>query len=1208
MTVVAVADRNIEQFIARWQGLEGGRERSNSQMFLRELTEALGLEPPGPGDSRKRDYVFERTVTFRESDGTTSTGFIDLYKKGCFVLEAKQSRQKDGKKTVPGQADLFKAEEDSANLGRRTADRAWDVLMLNARRQAEDYAKALEPSEGWPPFLIVCDVGHCLEVYADFTGQGKNYQQFPDRNGFRIYLEELRDEQVAQRLHAIWSDPRALDPAAQSAKVTREIAGRLAAVSKALEERKHDAEDVALFLMRCLFTMFAEDVKLLPEGCFKRWLEAARANNAKFKHELAQLWQAMDKGGYATIAETKVKRFNGRFFEAASVLDLKREEIGELLAAAKYNWKEVDPAIFGALLEQALKVKERAQLGAHYTPRAYVERLVVVTIMEPLRQEWARVQATAERLKEEKKTREAKAAVQAFHDKLCTTRVLDPACGTGNFLYVALELMKRLEGEVLEALADLGGQEALKGLEGHTIDPHQFLGLEKNPRAAAIAELVIWLGYLQWHYRTKGGDPSEPILRDFKNITVMDAVLTWDGYPLPKVEVKDGKRVETYPNARRPEWPEAEFIVGNPPFIGAKYFRELLGDDYTETLWRVHRDINESADLVMYWWDRAAEIVSQPRSPTQRFGLVTTNSITQVFSRRVVARHLQAKKPISLLMAIPDHPWTKATMDHSAVRIAMTVGCAGRHEGVLREVVREAGLDTDQPAIEFSTKEGKINPDLGVGADVAGTEELQANHGLCSPGVKLHGAGFIVTPAEAERLGLGKRAGLDKYIRHYRHGKDITAISRGVMIIDLFGLEADDVRRRFPEVYQHLLQTVKASRQAQYDRSPTRDAQEYLDRWWTHGKPREELRPALAALARYIATPITQKHRFFVFMDGAILPDDALICTASDDGFHLGVLSSRLHFVWTLHAGGTLEDRPRYLKSRCFDPFPFPVCSDALKAKMRAVSEELDAHRMARQAEHPRLTLTQMYNVLEKLRAASSEPGVGVPSPLWGGVRGGGNPSPRCSGIPPPCPSPQGGGESGRRLPQGREQIVLTPEEEDIKDKGLVLILKELHDKLDALVLEAYGWPADLGDEQILERLVALNQERAAEEKAGTIRWLRPDYQIPRFGSDAERARLAEERRQARQNERATQGALALDDDLQEMKPRFPTNNELEETAAVMRVLASATAPLSITDIARSFAQGRNVERRVELTVSALARLGHLVSTDQAKTFALRRT
>lgn len=329
---VAVATE-IDDFISRWQGLQGGRERSNFPLFLVELADALGLERPKPFHAKNQSYAFERPVTFREPDGSSSTGSIDLYKKGCFVLEAKQSRQKDGKKSIPGQGNLFQAEEDIANLGRRTADRAWDVLMMNARRQAEDYAKALEPSEGWPPFLLVCDVGHCIEVYADFTGQGKNYQQFPDRNGYRIYLDELRDEEIAARLRAIWSDPRSLDPTAQSAKATREIASRLAAVSKALEARKHNAEEVALFLMRCLFTMFAEDVKLLPEGCFKRWLESARNKPSKFKHELAQLWQAMDKGGFATIAETEVKRFNGRFYRNSSVLDLEREEIGELQSA-----------------------------------------------------------------------------------------------------------------------------------------------------------------------------------------------------------------------------------------------------------------------------------------------------------------------------------------------------------------------------------------------------------------------------------------------------------------------------------------------------------------------------------------------------------------------------------------------------------------------------------------------------------------------------------------------------------------------------------------------------------------------------------------------------------------------------------------------------------------------------------------------------------
>ncbi len=529
--------------------------------------------------------------------------------------------------------------------------------------------------------------------------------------------------------------------------MTRDIASRLAQVSKALEKRgEHKPEAVALFLMRCLFTMFAEDVELLPKNSFQRLLEKCTRDPGKFVPMVEQLWQAMDTGAFAYAIERKVMRFNGKLFKGAFAIPLQKEEIGELLAAAKADWREVEPAIFGTLLEQALDEKERARLGAHYTPRAYVERLVVVTVIEPLRQEWARVQATAERLKEEKEPKEAIRVVHGFHKRLCATRVLDPACGTGNFLYVALELMKRLEGEVLEALADLGGQEAL-GLDKESVDPHQFLGLELNPRAAAIAELVIWLGYLQWHFRTKSSAPSEPILRDFKNIKVMDAVLTWDGWPVPKVEEKDGKRVLSYPNARRPDWEEADYIVGNPPFIGGKDIRANLGDDETRALWRVHPHINESADYVMYWCDRAADIVA--KGDAKRFGFVTTNSITQVFSRRVVARHLEAKKPVSLLMAIPDHPWTKATEKAAAVRIAMTVAAAGRFEGVLREVTREAKLDTDQPEIELSTKVGRINADLTVGINTGDAERLRANEGLGYRGVQLISDGFIVTPTEA---------------------------------------------------------------------------------------------------------------------------------------------------------------------------------------------------------------------------------------------------------------------------------------------------------------------------------------------------------------------------------------------------------------------------------------------------------------------------
>ncbi len=377
--------------------------------------------------------------------------------------------------------------------------------------------------------------------------------------------------------------------------------------------------------------------------------------------------------------------------------------------------------------------------------------------------------------------------MKAFHQRMCELRILDPACGTGNFLYVTMELMKRLEGEVLDTIERLGGQDALR-LETFTVDPHQFLGIELNPRAAAIAELVLWIGYLRWHLRTKGEPPLEPILREFRNIERRDAVLEHDGF--------DAKGA--YKKPRRPEWPEADFIVGNPPFIGGKDIRSELGDNYAEALWAAHSHMNASADFVMYWWDRAAELLTRKGTRLRRFGFVTTNSITQVFQRRVVERHLNAKKPVSLLMAIADHPWTKATKEAAAVRIGMTVCMAGIHEGVLRDVTSEAGLDTDEPAIVFHDAHGRINADLTIGVDVSSVAELQANLGLCFRGMQLIGSGFIVTVSEAHHLGLGRRPGLERHIRHYRNGRDLTARPREAMVIDLFGLTSEEVRDRYP--------------------------------------------------------------------------------------------------------------------------------------------------------------------------------------------------------------------------------------------------------------------------------------------------------------------------------------------------------------------------------------------------------------------------
>ncbi|WP_338720337.1 DNA methyltransferase [Devosia sp. XK-2] len=1149
----------VEQFIARWQGQTGGAERANYALFLTELCAVLDVAPPQPASAEHQhnDYVFERVVSFREAGDKVGHGRIDLYKRGHFVLEAKQSRQKGGPKTPDLAFDPPPPQINVLKQGVRSADRNWDILMLNARRQAEDYARALPENHEWPPFILVCDVGHAFEIFADFTGKGRNYTQFPDRQGFRIYLEDLRRDDIRERLRLIWTDPAALDPTKKAARATREVAGRLANVTRLLEGRGLDPELVAHFLMRCLFTMFAEDVELLPKGSFHGVLQKCADDPQKFKPMVSQLWEAMNTGAFAFAIEAQVKRFNGEFFRNPVVLDLEKEEIGELLMAAGKEWRDVEPAIFGSLLEGALNPKERSKLGAHYTPRAYVERLVIPTILEPLRADWRDAAVSAEKLMAEGKRNEAIQTITDFHDQLCLTRVLDPACGTGNFLYVAMELIKQLEDEVIDALVSMGGQASL-ALAGHTVDPHQFLGIEVNPRAAAIAELVLWIGYLQIHYRATSEHPAEPILRAFHNIECRDAVLTWDGYPLPKVV--DGK--ETYPNPRKPDWPMADFIVGNPPFLGkGEPMRTAFGDAYLAALWAAHPKMNKSADFVMFWWDHAATLLTAKNTILRRFGLVTTNSITQVFNRRVVERHLGAQKPISIGYAIGDHPWTKASRDAAAVRIAMTMALAGTSEGKLLEVQAESGLDTDTPDIRLGEKSGSINADLTIGADLTAVHALAANNGMACNGMMLAGQGFVLDKATAEHLVATDGHPAGKYIKPFVNGGELVRGGRGRYVIDFFGSEPERLRLEVPATYQYVLETVKPERDANRDRA-------FRERWWLFGRQRPEIRAFRAGIRRFIGTTETAKHRLFQFLEASTTPDHMVVAIGSDDAFHLGALSSRIHVTWALRAGGWLGvgNDPRYSKSRCFDPFPFPDPDGVQKAEIARLAEALDAHRKRVQAEHPDITLTEMYNVLEKLKAD-----VGPSSPRPSGER---VPEGRVRGEGPSAPAP-----------------ALTPREDDVKSRALVLILRELHEELDAAVLAAYGWPQGLSDDDLLTRLVALNKARAAEEAAGHVRWLRPDYQRPRFGTPAQKAE---------------KGQLDLVAPADKGKPAFPTD-ERRRTAAIFAILASATGPVSPADIAARFRKGKSVEKEIALTLHAFVRFGDLASLDGGKTFQLRQ-
>jgi hypothetical protein len=1125
---------DIESFIERWRAA-GGSERANYQEFVRGLCAILGVDPPGPqtGDEARDHYVYERRVRKLDEDGGTVANFIDCYKHRCFVLEAKQSQ----KRARPEQAEMFP--------GAGQARPVWDRMMKAAKAQAERYARALPE---WPPFLIVVDIGHVIELFADFTGLGKAYMPFPDARSHRIRLDDLADPAIRAMLATVWTAPWSLDPAAKRAGVTRDIAERLAILARSLE-RRHPPKLVAEFLIRCMFTAFADDVGLLRDGAFRRLLDEARPFPDQLPEFVDPLWRAMEIG-QAFLKETRgpVRHFNGGLFRDARALPLTADELSELIVAVNKDWRDVEPAIFGTLVEHALDPVERARLGAEFTPRAYVERLVVPTVIEPLREDWAAAQAAAEFLRERDRAGAVR-EIRGFLDRLLNVRVLDPACGTGNFLYVALEHLKRLEAEVRLALEELGERAPERlDLAGETVGPHQMLGIEKNPRAVLIAEVVLWIGHLQWHLRHRTVDSlGEPILKPVHTIREGDAILAWgreepvlgpDGRPLSRWDGRTwrddpatGRRVpdETArvevmrhrdPRPADP-WPDADFIVGNPPFVAGKDLRQDLGDGYAEALWAAYPHLPGGADMVMVWWDRAADLVRAGKA--RRFGFISTNSITQVFSRRVIQRHQGAKPPLHLAFAIADHPWADGA-GTAAVRIAMTVGTAVEGPGVLKTVQTEGvacGADGAVP-VALDPTTGRIGADLTIGPDVVGAAELRANGRLSSRGVSLHGAGFIVSPAEARALGLGSVPGLEAHIRPYRNGRDLTGRPRGQMVIDLFGQDEADVRRRFPAVWQHVFDRVKPERDAN-------NRETYRTNWWVFGEPRRELRPALAGLPRYIATVETAKHRMFQFLDAAILPDNMLVAIALPDAWALGVLSSRIHAAWALAAGGWLGqgNDPRYQKSRCFDAFPFPILTPAQMLEIGAMAEELDAHRKAVLAEHAgTLTLTDLYNALAARR----------------------------------------------------ENRAMTDKEATADRLGSVGVLKRLHDMIDAAVAAAYGWPAHLSDAAVLERVVHLNAARAREEAEGLVRWLRPAYQNPH------------DRRAA------AQLSAVLDDAAAPVAARLWPRGLPDQMAALPAILARSGRAMTAAEIARGFRGAR--APRVRELLAGLAAVGQVRRLD----------
>ena len=1018
-------------------------ERASFQPWLLRFCEALGVPAPEPPTDA---YRFELPVAVIDREGRQAVNFIDCWKAGHFAIEAKAFGE---------------------GLGN-------DALLRKAYGQVRNYV-AHVPGDA-PPYLMVVDVPRTLMVWDRWSG---SYGDFAA--GRRIALSTLneRADEIAL-LYDIFTQPKVRDPRGQAQAVTKEIAGELAQLAAELESRGLETERVARFLMRCVFSCFAEDVELLPANLFRRTLETAGKSGdpEHLARALTSLWQTMDAGGM--FGADMLHRFNGHFFRTVEALPLAPADLELLIRASRHDWSKVEPSIFGTLLVRALDPEERHRLGAEYTPRAYIERLVEPTVVEPIREKWTAVQAVVLQLEEAdtkkgtrprapskatgrtRKDRDTPAVRQLreFHEWLRGLRFLDPACGSGNFLYVPMAAVKRIEMEVLNEIARLeGGQRDLTIDEVH---PRQFFGIEVKPWAREIAELTLWIGYHQFWRETHGGrPPREPILEDTGTIECRDAVLAWDEIvhrpekdrpdPTPRIVHPVTGELVPDPNARLPyyayvgarqaEWPGADFIIGNPPYVGNKRMRTALGDGYVDALRAVYPDLPEGVDLVMFWWWRAADLIASRR--VIRAGLITTNSITQISHQPIVTTaHDRGAK---VIWAVRDHPWSDES-DDAAVRVAMTVLSVAQTYSTLVIVDKHGSVVEERRSPRF-------NSDLTIGADIARASAvpLLSNSGLSFRGFTVVGSGFLLDSSEAKELQIDETD--RRIITPYVNGRDLAQRSRNKWIID-FGLMTEEEARYYSRPFDIVRSRVKPERD-------TNNRASYRRFWWRFAEARPALRSARSDLQTVIVSPYVSRFRHFQLTSAATAPDDTVVVICSSSPWIGGVLSSAIHSTWARSAGTRLGvgNDPRYNNPRCFDPFPFPerrIQNNQIESLFNRISEQ----RKASVDRHERVTFTGMYNVVEKLR--SGEP--------------------------------------------------LSPKERATHEIAACGVLRDLHDELDAAVAEAYGWTWPMEKEEILERLVALHDERVEEEKRGLIRWLRPDYQVPRFAPEGVAPALALER------------------------------------------------------------------------------------------------
>lgn len=825
------------EFINKWRNVDL-KERTASQSHFNDLCRLLGLDDPVSADPKGEWFTFEKGALKTSGGG----GWADVWRKGSFAWEYK------GKK---------------ANL-----DKAFDQLL--------QYAIALEN----PPLLIVSDMD-VIRIHTNWTNTVQKRHT--------IHLDDLTDATARDLLRNAFTDPEKLKPTVTRQLVTEQAAQNFANMAQRLRDRGHNPKEVAHFINRLVFCMFAEDVNLLPKAMFERMIKAARPQPDTFADHAKKLFAAMKTGGL--VGFEKVDWFNGGLFDSDDVLPLELRDLDDLIHAAKLDWSDIDPSILGTLFERGLDPAKRSQLGAHYTDREKIMQIVNPVIVEPLLAEWDEIRAQIEALIENapKQTKKkllrgkelaartrawdkAEALHSGFIERLKAFRVLDPACGSGNFLYIALLELKNIEHRAnLEA-------EALGLPRGFPqLGPEVVLGIELSSYAAELARVSVWIGEIQWMRRNGFEAARNPILRALNTIENRDAVLNSDGTPA--------------------KWPKADVVIGNPPFLGSKWMFQRLGEEYTNALRATLPKEFPAINLVTYWFYHAAVAV---RQGTKRIGFVATNMVRSPVNA-LVANELYSVAPIKI--AYSDEPWV---VDGADIRVSIVV-CS-------TDPAETRTLDGRQVAA--------ITPDLkSFVVDLSQKIPLLENHKRAVRGIEKGGPFNIVrskaTALLSEPLNPNGFGNLE-VVKPYKTVSDIVGRGKDEWIIDFFGRDTVSASL-FEKPFDYLASGVESSRKGNRDFKQIKN-------WWVFRRTGEQARDILAGKECVLCTGLVTKHRIFRWMQANMIPDTRIILIDSESDVIFGILSGSLHEVWTLsncqyHGVG---NDPVYTPSDCFDTFPFP--------------------------------------------------------------------------------------------------------------------------------------------------------------------------------------------------------------------------------------------------------------------------------------------